>query len=356
MTRTRRLLEALARQLLWLIALGTAWVLFATERLLEIHDGAPRAALLALGSVGVVGVSLWAARRFRRSLLRFLPLALLALIAGREWRHHALRRQYRAEAPVSRAGGISRLGLSQPVTTTDLVVRSYALGSDRLRVERLRLVSLTDLHVNRALPYAYYEHLLDVVAAQRADLILLTGDYVSKPENIELMAQLFGRRWPARYGAYAVLGNHDWWTDPVRVRAVLETSGVSLVSGNCLHLPAEVGRVAVCGSEAPWGPPLSTALDRMDLNLVLSHTPDNVYRLAEQGASVVLAGHTHGGQIRLPGLGSLLIPSRFGRLFDAGHFRVAGADLFVSAGVGVQDPPLRIYCPPEIVVIDIARR
>ena len=355
MTRSWRLLGAFLRQLLWLAALGTTWVVLATERLLELHEGALRTALLGLGTVSVVGVSFWAARRFRRSLLRFLPLVLLAAVAAREWQRLELRRHYRAEIPPGRPADAPILGLTHPVTTTDLVVRHHALTSDRLSVERLRLVLLTDLHVNRALPRAYYEHVLAVVAGQHADLILLTGDYVSKPENIELMAQLFSRHWPARYGAFAVLGNHDFWSDPARVRTALRAGGVSLVGGRCERLPGDIGRVAVCGTEKPWGPDLSTPLDRSLLNVALSHTPDNVYRLAQQGASIVLSGHTHGGQIRLPGLGSLVVPSRYGRLFDEGHFRVAGADLFVSAGVGAEDPALRLYCRPEILVIDITR-
>jgi hypothetical protein len=241
------------------------------------------------------------------------------------------------------------------VTTTDVVLHYYALSSQLLVAPRLRLVLLTDMHVTRALPRAYYERVFELVLAQDADLVLLAGDYASAPENIELSAQLFARRWPARLGAFAVLGNHDFWTDPARTRETLRAAGVTLVDSRCQPLPSSIGRVAICGTEAPWGAGLPSLLDRSELNLVLSHTPDNVYRLAEQGASLVLSGHTHGGQIRLPGVGSIVVPSRFGRLFDEGHFRVDGTELFVSAGVGADAPALRIYCPPEILVIDITR-
>jgi uncharacterized protein len=86
--------------------------------------------------------------------------------------------------------------------------------------------------------------------------------------------------------------------------------------------------------------------------LMLSHTPDNVYDLGDLGADAVFAGHTHGGQIRLPGLGALIVPSRYGRRFDRGHFVVDDTHLFVSAGIGADAPALRLWCPPEIVVVD----
>ena len=309
--------------------------------------------LIALGTIAVLGSASFAAGRLSRSKLRYLPLLLLAGIAGRLWHRQALHQQY--ERPPLRSEGPAE-SLWHPITTTDIGLRYHALSSTGLAVERIRLVLLADLHVTRALPRSYYEHVFELVLAQHADLILLAGDYASEPENIELLAHLLPRRWPARVGVFAVLGNHDLWTDSARVRDALGSTGVTLVEGRCEHLPASIGKVAVCGTETPWGPELSTALDPSELNLVLSHTPDNVYRLAEQGATLVFSGHTHGGQIRLPGFGAVVVPSRFGGLFARGHFRVAETDLFVSAGVGADLPPLRIYCQPEILVVDVNRQ
>jgi predicted MPP superfamily phosphohydrolase len=354
MIRTQRWPEALWGQVLWVTAASYAWSVLVTERVLEIRASPLRAVLILLSFVCVAVSASWAARRLQRSRLRFLPLLLLAGIGEREWHRRALRAQYEASAPLKSIGPAESLW--HPVTTTDVVLRYYALASSKLAAKRLRLVLLADLHVTPALPRAYYEHVFDLVAAQDADLILLAGDYVSEPDHIGLMAQLFARPWPARSGVFAVLGNHDIWTGATRVRELLTASGVTLATGRCQHLPEAIGRIAVCGTEAPWGPELTSELDPAELNLVLSHTPDNVYRLAEQGASIVFSGHTHGGQIRVPGFGSVVVPSRFGRQFDEGHFRVARTDLFVTAGVGADMPPLRIYCPAEILVIDITRQ
>jgi uncharacterized protein len=354
MTGGPRLSKSCGTQLLWVSAAGWAWATIVTERVLEFREGRPRLALIVLGFLAVAGSASWAARRLERSWLRFLPSLLLLAIAGRLWQRHELRARYEASPPVRSVGPTPSFW--RPITTTDLVVRYYAVRSNRLSREQLRLVLLADLHATNALPRAYYEQLFELITAQNADLILLAGDFASEPENIELMASLFARHWPARFGAFAVLGNHDLWNDPKRIRAALSSSGVTLVEGRCQHLPAAAARIAICGSETPWGPELSSALDRAELNLVLTHTPDNIHRLAEQGATLVFSGHTHGGQIRVPGFGSVVVPSRFGGLFDQGHFRVAGSELFVSAGVGADRPPLRIYSQPELLVVDVFRQ
>jgi hypothetical protein len=101
-------------------------------------------------------------------------------------------------------------------------------------------------------------------------------------------------------GSYAVLGNHDHWTgDPAAIRAVIEDAGVELVTGRCADLTKRDASLSVCGTEVPWGegvPAKGGSLPRV----VLSHTPDNAYALADEGAFAVFAGHTHAGQIRLP--------------------------------------------------------
>lgn len=353
MLARQRLPEAFWVGLLWVLAWSSAWALLVMERILELHEGIPRSALSAFGFLLVLGSAGWAMRALPRSRFRYLPLLVLGVIALREGGRHVLRRRYLASAPVRRVGPAE--SLSRPVTTTDLAVSYYRLDSPKLTSERLRVVALTDLHISRALPAEYFDRVRATVAAEDPDLILLTGDFVSRPENVELLANLFAHPWPSRFGVFAVLGNHDFWSDAKRVRETLSARGVTLVENSCWHLPPAVGRVAICGTEAPWGPELTATLDRSELNIVLSHTPDNVYRLEQQGASLVFAGHTHGGQIRLPGVGSIVVPSRNGRMFDQGHFRVDGADLFISAGVGADDPPLRLYCQPEIFVVDLSR-
>ena len=114
-------------------------------------------------------------------------------------------------------------------------------------------------------------------------------------------------------------------------------------------------QVIISGCEDPWGP--EPWIPPEDVNewpvFVLSHTPDNIYRLSSQNVSAVFSGHYHGGQMQVPGIGSILIPSIYGKRFEHGHFVIDGTHLFVSAGVGVAVPPVRVYSRPDILVIDL---
>ncbi|MEO8904036.1 MAG: metallophosphoesterase [Polyangiaceae bacterium] len=308
-----------------------------------------RVFIVAIFALLLVG-ALSGARYLNTGLLRWLPFAVLLLALENEAAQHWARYRYAASAPVRSSGGTNNL--LHPVTTTELITHYYELETNALSVPRLRVVQASDLHVSQRLPEAYFVNALATIAAQKPDLVLLTGDYVSFSENLHVLARLLPGRLSAPLGVYAVLGNHDYWTDAQAVRAILRSAGITLVSSSCTRLPAAVGRVVVCGTEAPWGPRLTTPLAQRDLSIVLSHTPDNIYDLSALGASVVFSGHLHGGQIRVPGIGALVLPSRYGRRFDEGHFRVADTDLFVSTGVGADDPPVRVYCPPDLLVVD----
>src|SRR4051812_20623304 len=104
MSERARSPEALWTQLLWVLASCSAWGLLVMERLLELHEGPPRTALIALGCVLVGGSANWAARRLRHSRARYLPLLLIAAIAARQWQRHVLWEQYRASAPIKSIG------------------------------------------------------------------------------------------------------------------------------------------------------------------------------------------------------------------------------------------------------------
>jgi predicted MPP superfamily phosphohydrolase len=333
----------------WLAAVACLAVPMIDGSLNWVEANPKRWFVLALFA-GALLAALWAAKHLSSGPLRFLPFAVLLAALANDGYQRSVRQRYLASPP-ERSVGVGA-SVWRPVTTMDLVRHFYVIPSSALAVDRLRVVQISDLHVTPALPKSYYEAAFDSVVAQNPDVILLTGDYVSRVRNLPLLAQLLSGRLHARFGVFAVLGNHDWWTAPEAERQILNAAGITLVTGGCEHLPESVGRVAVCGTEEPWGPKLETLLPSSDLSLVLSHTPDNVYDLAALGASAVFSGHLHGGQVRIPGYGALVTPSRYGQRFDQGHFRVGATDLFVSAGLGADSPPLRIYCRPDIVIVD----
>src|SRR6478609_9958506 len=171
MNHRSRAPEALWIGLLWVIAWASAWELLVMERILELHEGAPRTALVLLGFLLVIGSAPWATRTLGRSRLRYLPLLVLGVIAVREGYRSVLRHRYVASAPVKRIAPSESLW--HPVTTTDLAVSYYALAARQLTAKRLRIVALSDLHVTPALPAEYYDHVRALVAEQDPDLILL---------------------------------------------------------------------------------------------------------------------------------------------------------------------------------------
>jgi hypothetical protein len=240
------------------------------------------------------------------------------------------------------------------ISTTALVVRRATVAMPGMGA--LRVVHLSDLHVGPHLPFEYYRSTLARSLAEKPDLIVITGDFISRSEHLPWLRRLLVGSLRARHGVYAVLGNHDYWSDPDGVSQVLGEAGIRRVTGECIAVDlGGEGRVFICGTDEPWGAGLDRPLPTAQATtLVLTHSPDNAYRLAELGASVVFSGHTHGGQFRLPRLGGLVVPSRYGRRFDRGHFRLGHTHLFISAGVGIDSIPLRLFCPPDFLVIDFA--
>ncbi len=278
-------------------------------------------------------------------------LVLLAVLTG-ELRRLVIRRRCRGSLPVETTNfGIT---LHQPDTTTDLAVLRYELVVPAWRGRRLRIVHVSDLHLNGDLPIEYYRAALARAAEAQPDLLIYTGDFVTKLEYTALLPEILGIA-TGRLATLAVLGNHDYWADAEQVAAAVRSAGVTLLGDGCQAFDVDGHALRVCGYEGPWSPEAwePPAVAPGELALMLTHTPDNVYRLSRLGFTAIFAGHYHAGQIRLPVLGSLVVPSRYGRRFDHGHFVVNGTHLFVTAGVGSAVPPKRIYCQPDIFVVDV---
>jgi predicted MPP superfamily phosphohydrolase len=226
----------------------------------------------------------------------------------------------------------------------------------------LRVALLSDLHVGS--PHWGVERLQALVAetnAERPELVLLAGDFVhgvplgSDPVP-ELLAEALGEL-KAPLGVVAVLGNHDWWFDGQRMESALRAHGL-IVLDNDLHTVARGGgALTVVGlADAMTRPQrVRETIDRAppgDALLVLVHEPD-VFPEIDARPSLTLAGHTHGGQVDLPILGRIWVPSRFGQRYAAGHIVEEGRHLFVTTGVGTSILPVRFRVPPELVMLTL---
>jgi predicted MPP superfamily phosphohydrolase len=333
------------------------WVYSINRWLDYFVDGAAKQVVVYGELVALLAIAALLFVRARRKTTLAALVVLAFMILG-EIRRLWLRHDYRVNL-----GSGPETSVTQPITTTALGLRRFEVPLETLPVAKLRVIHLSDFHVTEAFPADYYARVAREVSARKPDLVFITGDSLSQPERLPLFERVLSALPRARFGSFAVLGNHEVWIGRAdQVVHAYERAGVTVLRGRCVHVPfPDTPGLRVCGTETPWGPGLTRAAvdvaGAADAPLfALSHTPDNVYDLALLGASAVFAGHTHGGQLRLPWLGALVVPSSHGRLFDFGEFHVNGATLFVSPGVGADQPPLRVYCRPEIFEVNFASR
>src|SRR5262245_50574491 len=200
----------------------------------------------------------------------------------------------------------------------------------------------------------FYDLVVDETNAMNADLVVITGDILEKEQCLPWVLPTLGRL-RARLGKYFVLGNHEQrLSDVALLRRALVEAGLIDVGGCCERVEVDGLDIAVAGTELPWfgkAPPTPQSAGRSpQLRVLLSHTPDQLPWARSHGFDLMLAGHNHGGQIRLPYLGALITPSRFGCRYAGGLFFEPPALLHVSRGLaGVH--PIRLNCPPELALL-----
>lgn len=240
--------------------------------------------------------------------------------------------------------------------TLDVVDMELVLPRLPPQLDGLSLVHLTDLHFSGRVTPAYFHEALRTAAAWQPDLLLVTGDLCEKRRFIAWIDEILGPL-AARLGKFFVLGNHDVRTHDVPgLRAALGDAGFCDLSGVWRELEVGDARIVLGGDERPWlGQPLDPAAAPprragAELRLVLLHTPDRLPVARAADADLVLAGHTHGGQIRLPPIGAIVCPSWHGMRYDAGLFAQRNTMMYVGRGLSCLTP-VRFFCPGELTRI-----
>jgi predicted MPP superfamily phosphohydrolase len=221
----------------------------------------------------------------------------------------------------------------------------------------LSLVHLTDLHFAPCFRRRFFEAVADEAAAWEADIVAFTGDLIDHDAAHDWIVPVMSRL-RGRLGTFAILGNHDLAHDPGKIRQALGRAGFTDLEGRWLQLDIEGATLAIGGTSFPWGPRLDPrAMPEADYRLLLSHSPDRFAQAARSGVDLVLAGHNHAGQIRLPLVGPVFMPSLYSRHFDRGFFRSGRTLLYVSQGIAGKHPVRYGDCVPELtrVVLRVAR-
>jgi uncharacterized protein len=230
-------------------------------------------------------------------------------------------------------------------------------GSENLAGMRIGLV--TDTHVGPFIDIADLERGLDLLRARRPHLVLLGGDYISEspryaPDTVAALARLISA---APLGGYAVIGNHDLAVSRTRVFDAMATVGIPLLRNQTAVVRFQGADLAIAGiDETLLGDPrpretIAQAAAGTPV-LALWHEPEFAEEAAELGVFVQLSGHTHGGQIRLPGIGPVSLPIH-GKRHVAGLNCAGDMPVYTSRGLGVYRPPMRFNCPPEVTIVTL---
>jgi predicted MPP superfamily phosphohydrolase len=285
------------------------------------------------------------------------------------------RRKLLAGLGIGATATLSSAGAIAAETTWGLRIAEYHIAPRHWPADfTLDIAVLADIHaVEPWMPIGRIRAIVDAANGLKPDLVLLAGDYetglayretftrtVPMSECADALSEL-----DPPLGAYAVLGNHDLWTcRGDNVRRAFAAKRIPLLENQVVRLTKRNWPFWLVGLGDQWAFPTRTGgfigLDNLPGCLarikdeapiiLLAHEPD-IFPSVPDRVSVTICGHTHGGQVALPLVGPLRVPSRYGTRYAYGHIRENGRDLVVSAGLGVSGLPIRFGVPPEIAFI-----
>jgi len=236
-----------------------------------------------------------------------------------------------------------------------LTITRYRIKCSNL--SGLKAVFVGDFHIKKN-GEERLDKIVKLIKAQEPDIIFSTGDFVAghtlktslPPEKI---AEKLGELKP-KLGFYTVLGNHDWWADGKLITEVLRKNGIVVLENSSVSFIYKNKPVYIAGIEdlQTRNPDITSAMEHTSSPLImLTHTPDMFPKIPDN-VFLTLAGHTHGGQVRIPFLGALIIPSEYREKYAKGKITENNHTMIVTKGIGTSILPFRFNCTPEIVIIN----
>jgi predicted MPP superfamily phosphohydrolase len=252
----------------------------------------------------------------------------------------------------------------------DVVHREVALPGLPAAFDGFRIAQLSDIHMDEYTEPFFLRQVIGLVNGLQPDAVALTGDFVSEGPVTKKFG--VGAAWQCANllselncgNRFAVLGNHDHGVGAKQVATALRDNGVQVLVNGFLPIERASSRIWLAGvDDAVVGrPELARAVPKSisgiagEPIILLSHAPDYVDHILTQPAGnavgLVLSGHTHGGQVRIPLLGAMALPD-LGRKYVEGWFRFGGLQLYVNRGIGTVGLPFRLDCPPEITLFTL---
>lgn len=241
-----------------------------------------------------------------------------------------------------------------------LVVHDYQMGKETSNTE-LKVVHISDIQVSESYTENRLDKLVEKINSQSPDIVVFTGDLyddyaVYHPEK-KVQKALAGIH--AKYGKYAVWGNRDYGGSAMRAYPkIMKKGGFQLLTNETETVRLPNGRTVCIGGldDVLFGKPDYTLMDSADIKncdyrILMLHEPDAADRLPAKSADLVLAGHSHGGQVKLP---FFKMKTSLAKKYTDGFYSVNGMKLFVNTGIGTSHYPVRFFVPPEIDVFHIS--
>ena len=221
----------------------------------------------------------------------------------------------------------------------------------------LRIVQISDIHHGLFLPKEWLSRAVQQANRLNPDIIALTGDFVTySRRNIGPAAEVLGRL-RARYGVYAVLGNHDFRVDAEAITLALRRQHIDVLRNRHIALGFGGASLYLAGvDDYGYGADLRRAvrgIPRDAATILLAHNPRIIHLASRNGVSLILAGHTHGGQVNIPLLGTVYGRSPERLRYKIGWDRLGATQIYVSRGLGTIVLPWRLRCPAEITHLEL---
>lgn len=242
------------------------------------------------------------------------------------------------------------------IEPNSLEVKRYEIEDNYL--QGIRVAFLSDFHLKRR-DYKRLDKIVNLTNQQQPNLVLLGGDFANG-HNLKATMQpniMASKLSLLNAPTYAVLGNHDWWTDGKLIGDALKSNGIKVLENSNVRISLKNRYVDVIGIAdiTTQQPNIAQAMRKTALpRIIVTHNPDIYYDIVDS-VSLILAGHTHGGQFVIPFTKPMFVPSNYGSRLASGLIKETRNKMIVSKGLGLTGIPVRLNCKPEITIIDFVR-